>query len=86
MRRALRLLVLVAVALIVTTASSPKVCADYPYPVEYIGKYYSDDTYTTVIGGRVVDCCGESVFWGRYSHYQIWEEGPCGECFPPTGW
>jgi hypothetical protein len=85
MRRTVRILVLLAAALITTNAYSPSLCA-YPYDREYITKYYSDATYTTVIGGRITDCCGETVFWGQYSTYRIEEEGPCDDCFPGTGW
>ena len=56
--------------------------------VEQVGKYYSDATYTTIVGGKWFDCCGGVVVWGQYTSYQVWEQYPCGECFPygECGW
>jgi hypothetical protein len=50
--------------------------------VEQVGQYYSNATYTTIVGGKIYDCCGGVVTWGQYTSYQIWEPHPCGECFP----
>lgn len=53
----------------------------YPYPAEYVIKYYSDATYTNEIGGRWTDCCGDTVFWGYSSNYKIETQLECGPCF-----
>lgn len=78
MKRQTLLLVLFAACLLSLTVASGAAAQE----VEQVGRYYSDNTYTTLIGGKVFDCCGGVVTWGYYSIYQIWEQEPCSECFP----
>ena len=59
--------------------------AQTPPDREYVAKYYSNASYTTIIGGKIIDCCGNVTVWGYYSTYQIWEEFPCSECMPGCG-
>lgn len=33
-------------------------------------KYYSDATYTTVVGGKSIGCCGETSSWGQVTPYR----------------
>jgi hypothetical protein len=42
--------------------------------------YYSDATYTTVVGARGTACCGEVVNWGITTKYKRFERIYC-----PTG-
>jgi len=39
--------------------------------------YYSDSTYTTVVGERVSGCSGGSYSWGVRSSHQDYTESPC---------
>jgi len=39
--------------------------------------YYSDSSYTTVVGFRFTDCNGESGGWGVRSGYLDFVETPC---------
>ncbi|MCK6448346.1 MAG: hypothetical protein L6Q99_18310 [Planctomycetes bacterium] len=39
--------------------------------------YYSNASYTTVVGRFGYDCCNNPVAWGKKSAFKI-----CGGCFP----
>lgn len=41
--------------------------------------YYSNASYTTVVGRYGTDCCNNTVAWGVKTKYSI-----CGGCFPCT--
>jgi hypothetical protein len=43
--------------------------------------YYSDATYTTVVGQYGYDCCNNRVAWGRKTQYS--QCGGCFICYPP---
>ena len=43
--------------------------------------YYSDATYTTVVGQYGYDCCNNRVAWGRKTQYS--RCGGCFICYPP---
>lgn len=43
--------------------------------------YYSDATYTTVVGQYGYDCCNNKVAWGRKTQYS--RCGGCFLCVPP---
>ena len=43
--------------------------------------YYSDATYTTVVGQYGYDCCNNTVAWGRKTQYS--KCGGCFFCYPP---
>jgi hypothetical protein len=43
--------------------------------------YYSDATYTTVVGQYGYDCCNNKVAWGRKTAYS--QCGGCFICYPP---
>ena len=43
--------------------------------------YYSDATYTTVVGQYGYDCCNNYVSWGKTSSFYVC--GGCFICFPP---
>jgi hypothetical protein len=47
--------------------------------------YYSDDTFTEVVGARGKDCCGASIDWGITTPYVRCEPVPvCIWCPPPS--
>ncbi len=43
--------------------------------------YYSDASYTTVVGQYGYDCCNNRVAWGRKTQYS--QCGGCFICYPP---
>ena len=43
--------------------------------------YYSDSTYTTVVGQYGYDCCNTKVAWGRKTQFS--QCGGCFICYPP---
>lgn len=43
--------------------------------------YYSDATYTTVVGQYGYDCCNNRVAWGRKTQFS--QCGGCFICYPP---
>ena len=43
--------------------------------------YYSDATYTTVVGQYGYDCCNNKVAWGRKTQFS--QCGGCFICYPP---
>lgn len=43
--------------------------------------YYSNGSYTTVVGQFGYDCCNNRVAWGRKSSFAVC--GGCFVCFPP---
>jgi hypothetical protein len=43
--------------------------------------YYSNASYTTVVGQFGYDCCNNYVAWGKKTAYKIC--GGCFICFPP---
>ena len=43
--------------------------------------YYSNASYTTVVGQFGYDCCNNRVAWGHKTQYVIC--GGCFVCFPP---
>ena len=43
--------------------------------------YYSDATYTTVVGKYGKDCCNNTVAWGVKTKFS--KCGGCFICFPP---
>ena len=79
MKKQMWIFVLFAAACALTAVFAPSAAAQ---EVEQVGKYYSDSTYTTIIGGKIFDCCGGVVTWGYYSSYQIWTQEPCDDCWP----
>jgi hypothetical protein len=43
--------------------------------------YYSDASYTTVVGQYGYDCCNNRVAWGRKTQFS--QCGGCFICYPP---
>lgn len=43
--------------------------------------YYSNASYTTVVGQFGYDCCNNPVAWGRKTSFKVC--GGCFPCFPP---
>jgi hypothetical protein len=43
--------------------------------------YYSDASYTTVVGQYGYDCCNNPVAWGKKTQYSVC--GGCFTCYPP---
>jgi hypothetical protein len=43
--------------------------------------YYSNGSYTTVVGQFGKDCCNNTVAWGRKTKFSIC--GGCFICYPP---
>lgn len=43
--------------------------------------YYSDASYTTVVGQYGYDCCNNRVAWGRKTQFA--KCGGCFICYPP---
>lgn len=43
--------------------------------------YYSDATYSRVVGQYGYDCCNNPVAWGKKTQYAIC--GGCFICYPP---
>ena len=46
--------------------------------------YYSNGSYTTVVGQRGQDCCGNPVSWGQITPFRRCETVYCIWCPPPT--
>ncbi len=46
--------------------------------------YYSDNTFTHVIGARGTGCCGEVVNWGSVSQFRICERIFCTDVICPN--
>jgi hypothetical protein len=75
-RRAL-LATLLGLATVVTVSASPahaRACRIDHYCVT---TYYSDNTYTTPVGGKYEDCNGNASTWGTRSGHPTFEETPC---------
>ena len=77
---------ILAVGLI--AALSLAVVASMPQPAEAANVdcyYYSDSTFTTLVGARGKDCCGNPIDWGVTSPYVRCEPVPvCVWCPPPN--
>ena len=76
LRRVLLTAALVA-ATVVAIPSSPALARACPLDWSCHWVYYSDSTYTTVVGERGVDCAGGSYSWGVTSTHQDYTESPC---------
>lgn len=74
LRRALLALLLLG-ALALTLAGAPAIEAASNCT------YYSDATYSTVVGQYGYDCCNNYVAWGVKTRYSIC--GGCFICYPP---
>lgn len=44
--------------------------------------YYSDSSYTTVVGKFGKDCCNNTIAWGTRTSYYQCSQG-CFICYPP---
>jgi hypothetical protein len=75
------LLVLMTAALVATiilaVPGSPAQARACPLDWYCHWVYYSDSTYTTVVGERVTGCPGDSYGWGVRSSHQEYTEFPC---------
>lgn len=75
-------------ALGLVAALALTVAASAPRSAEAISNqnctYFSDDTYTTVVGERGKDCCGASLDWGVTSAFSRCEPVPVCIWCPPT--
>jgi hypothetical protein len=70
-------------------ALSFAVSATAPRPAEAVSNqdcyYYSDSTFTHLVGARGKDCCGNPIDWGVTSPYVRCEPVPvCIWCPPPS--
>ena len=72
----------VAVAVLVLVGLAAIYVATTPATDAVLGiwVYYSDATYTTVVGARGTACCGQIVNWGITTPYKKFEKIYC-----PTG-
>ena len=46
--------------------------------------YYSNGTYTTVVGARGTGCCGEVISWGVTTKWKKWERLYCLDVLCPN--
>jgi len=73
--------VLITAVLVVTTVlaapGSPAQARACPLDWFCHWVYYSDSTYTTVVGERVVGCSGDEYSWGVRSYHPDYTESPC---------
>jgi hypothetical protein len=46
--------------------------------------YYSDNTFTHVIGARGTGCCGEVINWGSVSQFRVCERIFCTDIVCPN--
>jgi hypothetical protein len=74
--RRLPLMVLFLILLSFALSSVPRVAEAADHDV--ITEYYSDDTYTDLIGERIIFCDGTRFAWGTTSVYRITYTVPCG--------
>jgi hypothetical protein len=75
-RRALlaTLLGLATVAAVGATPAYARACMlDY----SCVTTWYSDNTYTTVVGAKYESCVGDSYMWGVRSGHPTFVETPC---------
>ncbi|MBX9461292.1 MAG: hypothetical protein KL785_09590 [Brevundimonas sp.] len=50
-------------------------------------EYYSDATYTEIVGGRTISCSGNGGRWGIRTEYAVFVQGFKCETDPPyPGW
>ena len=61
----------------VTFAAAPAQAAACPLGNECVTTYYSDASHTTVIGGKIEYCDGDSNSWGTRSGYYDYSRTPC---------
>jgi hypothetical protein len=75
-RRALLAAVLAttAVTVVTTSPAQARACS-----LDYVcyTTYYSDNTYTTAVGGKFVNCDGAGSSWGTVTVYKDFVETPC---------
>ena len=76
LRRVLMTAALVATA-VLAVPGTPALARACPLDWYCHWVYYSDSTYTTVIGERVTGCSGDSYTWGVRSSHQDYTESPC---------
>ena len=74
-RRAL-LAVLVALATLTTVTSAPAHARACRIDYHCETTYYSDGSYTTVVGAKYEDCVGNESHWGTRG-YPVFVETPC---------
>ena len=74
----------VAAALLAGTLGGPATALP-EYEINW--DYYSDSTYTDVVGGRTISCSGNGARWGVQTEYGIMTLGFKCENDPPyPGW
>lgn len=53
----------------------------------WYAEYYSDDTYTEVVGEGIYSCQNRLTVYGtKTPHYRITNTWSCSTGFPPGGW
>lgn len=76
LRRALIAAVLAVTAFVAVPGSPAQARACKIDHICYLD-FYSDSTHTTLVGGTLTYCDGETTSWGRRSGYQEFTESPC---------
>jgi hypothetical protein len=76
LRRVLLTAVLVVTAVLAAPGSPAQARA---CPLDWACRwiYYSDATYTTVVGASDTSCSGDNQSWGRRTAYEMYTEAPC---------
>lgn len=70
---AVAVLLVAVIAAVMITAPTPQAAAASNCT------YYSNASYTTVVGQYGYDCCNNPMAWGKKTRYAL-----CGGCFPCT--
>ena len=72
--------VAVAVALLFVASAPPTEAAGLPG----VTTFYSNSTYTTVVGRETNGCCGEYSFWGQRTKFKKFERFYCLDVLCPN--
>ena len=81
-RKIVLMTLLLAVVALALTASVPRAEAIGGL---FVCAYYSDATYTTVVGARGNGCCGTVINWGITTPYQKCDRILCTDQLCPNG-
>ncbi|HEX4965467.1 MAG TPA: DUF6289 family protein [Thermoanaerobaculia bacterium] len=82
-RKIVLMTLLLAVVALALTASVPRAEALIAGPS--VCGYYSDATFTTLVGARGTGCCGEVINWGITTAFKKCDRIYCTEQLCPNG-
>lgn len=84
MRQALKVRIAIAVLSLVILAGTFVLLTPSVKAFGGLCTYYSNASYTTVVGQRGSDCCGNPVSWGQITPYRECHVEYCVWCPPPS--